>query len=57
MRMKLNILKNISGSIYLENEEEELLCSYCNGSGLGMHEGSGNCEKCKGRGTEKIDDE
>lgn len=38
-------------------EEDTVLCQYCAGSGLGMHEGSGNCQKCYGRGTEKIEEE
>lgn len=41
----------------MDNEEqEELLCSWCSGSGEGFIDGSA-CQKCKGRGTEKIEEE
>ena len=35
-----------------ENEEEMLLCSFCFGSGEGMHDGS-NCQECKGTGEDQ----
>jgi DnaJ-class molecular chaperone len=33
-----------------EQTDEHPICSNCNGSGEGMHEGS-RCYVCKGRGT------
>lgn len=39
------------------DREEEIICGYCDGSGLGMHEGSGNCQKCNGSGIERIEED
>lgn len=39
----------------IENEEDEI-CSGCNGSGEGMWDGS-NCYKCKGSGCEPVETE
>jgi len=35
--------------------EEESICSYCNGSGEGMHDGT-TCGHCKGSGVELVND-
>ena len=44
------------GEGWVNEEVEELLCSWCNGSGEGFIDGSA-CVKCHGLGTEKIDDD
>jgi len=34
-----------------ETDEDEVLCSHCNGSGEGMYDGT-RCTSCKGSGVE-----
>lgn len=43
-------------ALNMNEEIEELLCSWCSGSGEGFIDGSA-CQKCKGRGTEKVEEE
>ena len=40
----------------MNEEDEELICSWCSGSGEGFIDGS-PCEKCKGTGTEPTERE
>lgn len=39
-----------------EEDDEDEICSWCNGSGEGMYDGS-SCSKCKGSGCEPVERE
>jgi DnaJ-class molecular chaperone len=41
----------MSARIEADDEQDELLCIGCNGSGEGMHDGS-RCSSCDGSGVE-----
>jgi DnaJ-class molecular chaperone len=47
---------NHRGGGYTIEEEEELLCSRCNGSGIGMYGPveTSKCQRCKGSGVIKV---
>ena len=36
---------------YIEEDDEDEICSWCSGSGEGMYDGS-TCRKCHGSGVE-----
>ncbi len=37
-------------TLFLESNDEEAHCDYCNGSGEGMHDGT-TCTQCRGVGV------